>query len=320
METFEVIRPGMLTTVQDSGRHGYQKFGLTVSGASDPYAYRIANLLVGNVQSAAALEVTLMGLELKVLRPTIIAVTGADLDARVNGKPIPMWATVKAESGDTIKFSGCRSGCRSYLAVTGGIDVPVVLGSRSTDTVGLIGGMDGRPLKKGDRLRTGDATVQEDELLRRRVHPGLIPEYPDQLDVRVILGPQEDAFTEQGLETFFTSTYKVSKDSDRMGCRLEGPKIEHVDDAGIISEGLFTGAVQVPQNGMPIVFLTGRPSVGGYTKIGGVISVDIPRLAQVKPGNTIRFHPCSLEEAHQLMREYERIFSVTKVWNRAIKR
>lgn len=308
MPTFEVIHPGVLTTVQDLGRHGYQKYGLAVSGSSDHYAHRMANILVSNSPEVAVLEITLMGLKLKVLKTTVIAITGGDLQPKMNGLSIPLCTSIKVSEGDIIHFSGTKTGCRAYFAVAGGIDVPLVLGSRSTDTVGKIGGFNGRNMVKGDFIKVHKVTLTKMDFLKSRLHPDLIPEYPNHLDIRVILGPQDQAFTAEGLKTFFSSTYTVSKELDRMGCRLEGPQIEHKDGADIISEGIFMGAIQVPKNGLPIVFLVGRPSVGGYTKIGGVISIDMPKLAQVKPGNTIRFHQIDVHEAQSLYRESEKEF------------
>jgi antagonist of KipI len=312
MATFEVLKPGTFTTIQDLGRYGYQKYGLAVSGSVDSYSHRMANLLAGNQEKAAVLEVTLVGLKLKVLKPTVIAVAGGDMQLKLNEKLVANWSSTKVQEGDILQFSGVRSGCRSYLATAGGFDVPYVLGSRSTDTLAGIGGLEGRALQKGDLLYARDLASSKLKLPRRRLHPTFIPDYPDNVDVRVILGPQADSFTEKGIETFLSSTYTVSKDLDRMGCRLEGETIEHKSGADIISEGIFMGAIQVPKNGLPIVFLVGRRSVGGYTKIGGVIAVDMMKLAQVKQGNKIRFHEIDIEEAHQLHSGLESVFQSMK--------
>jgi biotin-dependent carboxylase-like uncharacterized protein len=310
MSTFEVIHSGVLTTIQDLGRKGYQKYGLAISGSADHYAHRMANILVSNRQDCALLETTLLGLKLKVLQPAVIAITGGDLNPTINGEPIPMWTSIKVHEGDLIHFKGCRTGCRAYLAIAGGIDVPVVLGSRSTDTVGGIGGMNGRALREGDLINTGNPTRPLNCLSGRRLSPDLIPPYPNHIKVRVIPGPQHDAFTDKAIKTFFSSTYTATKDIDRMACRLDGPELEHKAGADVSSEGIFLGAIQVPPNGKPIVFLAGRRSVGGYTKIGGVISVDIPKMAQVKPGDSIQFEEISLTEAHRLLKEQERIFKI----------
>jgi biotin-dependent carboxylase-like uncharacterized protein len=310
MKVFEVVNPGMLTTVQDLGRNGYQKYGLAVSGSVDHYAHRVANILVSNPQNSAVLEITLFGLKLVALESTVIAVTGGDLQPTVNNQPVATWSSIKVNKGDEIQFKGCKSGCRAYLAVAGGIDVPLFFGSRSTDVVGKFGGVEGRGLEKGDLLHAGEGKVPIDKIKRRTLPPSLIPDYSNHVDARVILGPQDDAFETDTIDTFLSSTYTVTKEMDRMACRLDGPKLEHQTSADIDSEGLFLGSIQVPKNGLPIVFLTGRQSVGGYTKIGGVISVDLSRLAQVKQGDTISFHQVTMDEAHDFFRHQEKMFKI----------
>lgn len=305
----------MLTTIQDLGRTGYQKFGLAVSGSADHYSHRIANYLVGNSESNAVLEVTLFGLKMKVLTSNVISVTGGDLTFTINGDLSPMWTSLKVFEGDVIEFSRCNSGCRAYVGVAGGISIPEVLRSRSTDTIGQIGGIEGRALKKGDIIPVETKSLHHFNGIRRRLPEKYIPKHETNIHVRVILGPQEEAFTQEGIDTFFSSVYKVSNDVDRMGCRLVGPVIEHVDGADITSEGIFFGAIQVPRNGQPIVFLVGRQSVGGYTKIGGVITVDLPKLAQVKPGDSIMFEQVTVEKAHALLKESEKVFSVLKTYS-----
>ncbi|MED4203517.1 biotin-dependent carboxyltransferase family protein [Neobacillus mesonae] len=302
------MKPGLLTTIQDLGRHGYQKYGLAVSGSADPYAHRMANILVGNAKEAALLEVTLMGLKLLVKEPAVIAITGGDLNPLINGKETPMWTSVHVKEGDVIQFKGPRTGCRSYLAVTGGIDVPKVLGSRATDLVGQIGGLNGRMLKKGDIIHVFPKSL--DGRRGRKLSKDLIPQYENNINIRVILGPQDEAFTEEGIKTFLSSTYTVTKDVDRMGCRLEGAIIEHKDTADIISEGIFYGAIQVPKNGQPIIFLVGRQSVGGYTKIGGVITVDLPKIGQVKPGDSITFTEVTIDKAQEELKQQNQIFKI----------
>lgn len=298
----------MLTTIQDLGRHGYQKYGLAVSGPADGYAHRMANILVGNDENAAMLEITLMGLKLLVTEKGIIAITGGDLNPNINGQKAPMWKSIEVDKGDVIQFMGAPSGCRSYLAISGGINVPQVLGSRATDLVGKIGGISGRALKKGDILHV--FPKQDIRLKGRRIPDDLIPQYKSDVQIRVILGPQRDSFTMEGIQTFLSSTYTVTKEVDRMGCRLEGPIIEHVESADIISEGIFYGAIQVPKSGQPIIFLVGRQSVGGYTKIGGVIGVDLPKLGQVKPGDTVTFSEISIEVAQEELKKQENTFRI----------
>lgn len=302
MEAFEVIQPGPLTTIQDLGRHGYQQYGVPPSGAMDNYAFRIGNLLVGNKESAASLEITLFGCQLRLLQNTTVAVTGADLAPTLNGNPIPMWQSIPVRRRDTISFPHLKSGCRTYLAVSGGIDVPRVMSSAATYTRASIGGLEGRALRKGDILQTAEATHPT---MRARVPPEYIPIYSDHIEIKVILGPQDNCFTKDGILTFLQSNYTVSVQADRMGYRLEGPRIQHRETANIISDGIPLGAVQVPGNGLPIILLADRQTTGGYTKIATAISVDIPKLAQAKPGDKVRFRQVSEDEALIALQEYE---------------
>jgi len=311
VEVFEVIQPGPLTTVQDLGRHGYQQYGTPVSGAMDDYALRLGNLIVGNDEGAACLEITLMGLQIRVVEDTIVAITGADLAPALNGNPLPMWEAVAVHGGDIISFAWPRSGCRAYLGVVGGIDVPKVMGSAATYVKARMGGLEGRALRAGDRLRGGKPRPR---VVGRRLPPQYIPEYRGQSELRVILGPQDDHFTEEGIYTFLHSEYTISTEADRLGYRLEGPRIEHKTGADIISDGLPLGSVQVPGDGLPIVLLADRQTTGGYTKIATVITVDIVKLAQAKPGDKVRFLQVTEEEAHEALREYEQTIYTLKHW------
>lgn len=302
METFEVIQPGPLTTIQDLGRYGYQQYGVPPSGAMDNYAFRMGNLLVGNEEGAPALEITLFGGRLRVLHNTIIALTGADLAATSNGNPIPMWEAISVCAGDIIAFPRLKSGCRAYLAVSGGIAVPKVMGSASTYTKAGIGGLEGRALQARDILRTIEGTYMT---AGARVPSEYIPIYGSPIELRAILGPQDDYFTEEGIHTFLSSVYVISPQADRMGYRLEGPRIQHRAKADIISDGIPLGAVQVPGDGLPIILLVDRQTTGGYTKIATVISTDIPKLAQAKPGDKVTFQPVTEDEAFRALKEYE---------------
>ncbi len=297
---FEVIAPGLLTTVQDAGRKGFQKFGVSPNGALDMYSYRMANFLVGN-RDEAALELTLVGPTLKVLASATVAVCGGDLSPSLNGSPAPRWESFVVREGDVLSFGKCRGGSRAYLAVSGGLDVKPVMGSRSTDLLARLGGLGGRPLKRGDVLYCREA---EPAPPGRCVPPEYIPEFPSEVVLRVVPGPQDDHFSPKGLETFFSSTYEVTSDSDRMGCRLEGPAIEHLGGADIISDGVPLGAVQVPKHGRPIILLAGRQTVGGYAKIAVVITPDVDRVAQLKPGDRVRFQRVSLEKAQRELGKY----------------
>jgi antagonist of KipI len=303
--TFEVLEPGILTTIQDLGRFGLAQFGIPPSGASDSFSLRVSNLLVGNREGEACLEITLMGLKLRALKEVIIAITGGDLSPTLNDDPLEMWRSNLLVEGDVIHFKRVRRGCRAYLAITGGIAVPTIMGSRSTCLSGKFGGLEGRALKRGDLLHSADRPATLDRIGIRFPADG-IPSLGREASVKVIPGPQDRHFTERGLETFFTSSYRVTPRCDRAGIRLEGPKIERRSEVeeSIISEGLIPGAIQVPGDGNPILILT-ELVTGGYTKIATVISTDLFKVAQLKPGDNVRFEAISLEEAHRLLGEQE---------------
>lgn len=297
----KVIIPGALTTVQDAGRYGYQSSGIQTSGVMDHKAYEEANALVGNTGGEAVLEATLFGGMMEVTADTVAAVTGADMEPKVNNVPCGMNRPVLLRAGDTLSLDMAKSGCRSYIAFAGGVDVPVVLGSRSTNMKCRMGGYKGRPLQTGDAFETGlwgEEAAERYEEVRDRSFPA--EAYTSPIEVRVIEGPQAEYFTEKGKETFYSARYTISDQSDRMGYRLEGEAIESVDGTDIISDGIAFGAVQVPAGGRPIVLLADRQTTGGYAKIATVCSFDIPRLVQGKPGDTVCFRRISLEEAQRI--------------------
>lgn len=305
----EVIKPGMLTLIQDLGRYGFQEFGVPVAGAMDQLAASAGNLLVGNDRSAAVLEMMMMGPELKVDFDGFIALTGADLGPKINGAPVSMWQTLAVQSGDVLSFGGLKSGLRGYLAISGGIDTPLVMNSRSTYTKAALGGFEGRALKAGDQVPVGTSTgVDSGQSVMLAVPEDQIPVYGASKTVRIVLGPQDDAFTDAGIQTFLDNVYTVTNECDRMGYRLDGPSIEHVKGGDIISDGIAFGAIQVPGHGKPIIMMADRQTTGGYTKIAGVISVDLPLLAQSKPGDQIKFQKVTLEEAHGLLKAREDFF------------
>ncbi|MFU8796363.1 MAG: biotin-dependent carboxyltransferase family protein [Dehalococcoidia bacterium] len=301
MKVFEVIQPGLLTTVQDRGRYGYQQYGVPVSGVMDGYASTVGNLLVGNNEGAACLEISLLGPCLRVMGDTVIAITGADLSPALNDEPLSMWEGVEARRGDIISFGRPRRGCRSYLAVAGGIDIPEVMGSRSTYVRSGIGGLEGRPLRPGDSLDAGEAGAR---FLATRLPQEYIPDLRTDNTLRVILGPQDDRFTDRGIETFLSSEYMVTAQANRMGCRLNGPRIEHKGGADILSDGIPAGAVQVPADGLPIIMLADRQTTGGYSKIATVSTVDLPELAQAQLDDSIRFVAITASEGRRLLSEY----------------
>lgn len=305
MDVFKVLAAGLYTTVQDEGRYGYQKYGVPPTGALDQFAYRIANILVGNPEKAAVLETTVIGPKLEVLGVTDVAITGADIAITVNDQPVENWSVFRVKPGDVLNLGRARSGCRGYLAVTGGIDVPLVMGSRSSYIGARIGGHQGRILAKGDVLKRGPGGKS----LGRFCHlqKELVPLYSSDIVLRAVPGPQDDYF-DQGLDAFFESGFTVSPSSNRMGYRLQGPQILHKKGVpeSIISEPSLPGGVQIPPDRQPIVLLV-EQTVGGYEKIATVISADIFRIAQAKPGDKIRFRRVTLEEAYQAFREQRKI-------------
>jgi antagonist of KipI len=297
VKAFEVLNPGILTTIQDLGRPGFMKYGIPASGVADSFSARIANFLVGNSSGAAVLETTLFRLELLALEDLFIAITGGDLSPRLTKNPLPMWQAVFIQRGDCVSFRGRKLGFRAFLAVRGGLDGPKFLNSRSVFARGLMG----NPLKAGDTLETeGDGRRPP---CLKPLPADLIPILFDKEPLRVLLGPQEDRFTPRGLGTFLSSAYTVGSQSDRMGYRLEGPKIDQVKGADIISESIARGAIQVPGDGKPIIMLWDAQVSGGYTKIANIISADLDRLAQVMPGESLLFKSVTLEEAHRALHE-----------------
>lgn len=298
-----MIEPGLLTTVQDLGRSGYQRVGIPPSGPLDRPGFVLANRLVGNPDDAAGLELTLRGPRLEARRECLVAVTAAEMGFSVNGQEAPSWTAVRLRPGDLVAFRMVTAGCRAYLAVAGGLDVPPALGSRATYLRGRLGGLEGRALQKGDALPIGALTADVDRLEGRTVPAAQRPTYPTEVECRVILGPQEERFTPDGLAAFLGEPYEVSPQADRMGYRLKGPVIGHAAGHDIISDGIPLGGVQVPGEGQPIVLLVDRQTTGGYTKIATVISVDIGRVGQTRPGHRVRFRRVTVAEAHAALHE-----------------
>lgn len=309
----EVLQPGLLTTVQDLGRTGYQKLGIAPSGALDKTALQTANLLLGNPAGEAVLELTLAGPELRFTRSTCIAVTGGDLGALLDGEPIPRYAAVPVKGGDVLSFGAAKSGCRAYLAFAGGLEIPAVMGSRSTNLKCGFGGFRGRKLLAGDAIEFVSPKVDLPFFPLRSLE---VPRFGGEVTLRAVLGPQDDAFTERGLLTFFGESYEVTGRFDRMGCVLEGPAVECRGKSDIISDGIPGGAVQIPASGKPIVMLADRQTAGGYAKIAAVASVDLPLLAQCRPGDKIRFAQVSVGEAQKLARrEAKRLRKLNRYLN-----
>lgn len=308
----KIIEPGLLTTVQDSGRSGFQKYGICVAGVMDSFSAICGNLLVENSENEAVLEVTILGPRIEFLHDTIIAITGGDLSPLLNNSPIGMWESVIAKKGDELSFGGLRSGCRAYIAIAGGIDVPVVMGSRSTYLRGNLGGFNGRALAEGDELPVGKIAKDIKEIGLRKMPEEFIPIYRNKTQLHIIPGPQDDCFSEEDKEIFLNSEYEVTNQSDRMGYRLKGPVIKHKKGPDIISDGIPPGGIQIPGHGNPIIMLADRQTTGGYTKIATVISTDLGLVAQGKPGDIFQFKITTLEEAYNLLKNERDIFEKIK--------
>ena len=313
-----VQRGGPLTTVQDKGRLGYQNLGFSASGAMDRRALRLANLLLDNEENDAVLEVTMVGPKFTFESPNCFVLTGADLKASLNGQVLETNRVYAAGAGDVVDFpqSFPSRGARAYIGFAGGLDLPPLMGSRSTYLKGKMGGLEGRGLKTGDRLEVLAPRPQLPNLEKRRLPEDFETVYGGrQVKIRVILGPQEDSFTPEGLKLFLNQPYRVTPNSDRMGSRLDGPVIPHKGRADIISDGIAFGAIQVPSEGKPIILLADRQSTGGYTKIANVITVDLPKVAQRMVGDEIRFEAVSVEQAQQWLRqEEEALEKAARAW------
>jgi biotin-dependent carboxylase-like uncharacterized protein len=297
--TLQVLRPGPLTTVQDLGRTGHRGLGVGSAGALDAFSARVANLLVGNPMPAALLECTLAGPTLRFARAARVALTGAPLEAELDGTPVPDWRPIDVPAGATLHLGACRRGVRSYLAVEGGIVVAPVLGSRSTDLRGGFGGLEGRALRAGDRLPLGAA---KRDVARPAIARWWIDATPDLMFepepvLRVLAG--RDATRPE--DAAWAAAWRVSSRSDRQGVRLEGPSLPLADARERVSEPVAPGTIQLPPDGQPIVLLGDAQTVGGYPRIGHVATVDLPRLAQCRPGSELRFTPIGLAEAMALL-------------------
>ena len=306
-KVFQVLKPGFFTTIQDLGRHGYLKYGVPISGAMDTSSLVAANLLVANNPDNACLEITLIGPELQALTKTQIAITGGDTSPKINGQHVPMWQTLEVQEGDAVSFGKMENGCRAYLSIRGGVDTLPVLGSRSTYVRGGFGGINGRQLKTEDIIGGFDVSLLKFEYL---MPEELVPQFTGQLKAHVILGPQADMFTEEGITTFLSSQYKVTLEADRMGYRLEGPKIEHKAKADIVSDALLPGAVQIPKNGKPILIMRDAQTAGGYPKIAVIMTPDVSTLGQAKTNDIVEFSKITIQQAHEKIGDYYKSLNI----------
>lgn len=320
----QVKKGGPLTTLQDQGRYGFQKFGVLVSGAMDLFSLKLGNILVGNDEKEAALEMTMSGPFLKVPAGLVFALTGADLSAKLGGKPVPLNRAIYVKEDTTLSFGFAARGARGYLSVAGGFDVPLVMNSKSTYLRAKLGGFGGAPLQDGAELETGTLSAGQEKLAAALAKAGGKPfstfgwSIPDGNlfatdPIRVTQGLQADWFDNDTLYAFLENPYTITAQSDRMGYRLSGTPLHYKDSSlEMISEPVTFGSIQVPADGNPIILMADRQTTGGYAKIAQVIQADLPRLAQMKPGQKIYFEPVTLTAAEQALERQEQFLADAK--------
>lgn len=301
-----IENPGLLTTVQDGGRFGYQKYGISPAGPMDRRSFEMANILAGNDRNAAGLEITYMGPSIRFEEANVIAITGGDLRPQLNGKDLPMYQAYPVCSGSVLTFRGMNGGgCRGYIAFAGGLNVEPVMGSCSTLMKNSLGGIEGRKLKAGDRIPFTKPVMYYPNMEERKVLPETFG--GPYVYLRVIPGPQDTEFSTQELQKFFWYDAEITNEFDRMGCRLHlDQPLQGLHDGNIISDGIAFGSIQVPADGQPIVMMADRQGVGGYPKIGTVISADLPSLAQAVPGTKVRFVRMDIQTAQAVYRREEK--------------
>jgi len=323
---FKILESGLETSVQDyPGRIGYWAWGVPPSGPMDSFSFRLGNLIVGNEEGAAGLEIQFIGPQIEFLDDTVLAICGADNGPRLNGELIPLWTAVRVETGDVLSFEFAKVGSRSYIAIAGGIDVPPVMGSRATFAKAQIGGYQGRPLKKGDILRTFKPRVPLDKLSGRKLSPDFIPQFSHRWEVEIMLGPHEDWLTPADIEQFLSTQWRVSSKSNRIGYRLEGPEFQFSDKAhrkppengshpsNIMDYGYPIGSVSLCGQ-TPIILLLDGPSLGGYITPLTVISGSLWKVGQSRPGDLLQFKQVSLEQAIKIQEDLAR-----KIFNSLIQ-
>jgi biotin-dependent carboxylase-like uncharacterized protein len=306
MRVIQVQVPGLFTTLQDLGREGFGPMGVSPSGAADPISLRLGNRLVGNAEGAAALEMTLLGGAFLFPEGAIVALAGSDFGASLDGVPVDPWTSAEARPGQTLRLGPTSSGARCYLCVQGGIAVKPFLGSASTHILSGLGGLDGRPLRKGDVLNIG-STIPS--FRKRTLAPQALERLSPRKVLRVTPGPQSDWFPESSQHLFYSVPYRVTEESNRMGLRLEGPPIPENSGGQMISEGVSLGAIQIPHGGQPIILFVEQQTTGGYPKIANVISADLPSVGQLRPRDEIRFEQVDWETARALLQEQEKLLA-----------
>ena len=306
MGVIQVQEPGLFTTVQDLGREGFAAIGVSASGAADAVSLRLGNRLVGNDEGAAGLEMTLLGGTFVFPERALLALTGSDFDAALDGKPVELRSSFEAKAGQTLRLGPTRTGARCYLCVQGGIRVELFLGSASTHVLSGLGGHEGRALRKGDALKIG---AESGAIHERRLSARALNELQPRKVLRVTEGPQSDWFSESARRLFYESRYRVAEESNRMGIRLEGAIVPVPSGGEMISEGVSLGAIQVPEGGKPIILSVEQQTTGGYPKIANVISVDFHSLGQLRPRDEIRFERVDWETARSLLIEQEKLLA-----------
>jgi len=307
--TATVFHAGFLTSVQDLGRTGYRQFGISLAGALDVFALRVANFLVGNNESAAGLEITFGGLRLRFADERIVAWCGGDFDVQIQSRSLPAGHATRLQACEELKFGRPQIGCRSWLAISGGVDVPIVLGSRSTDLRANFGGFGGRALRDGDVLplgaRPGSPIPATEGISSWSASKPWSQTAVSTPVLRFVRDAAWDLFNDVTIQRFTSEAFAVSTNSDRMGVRLDGPELRRDNDVDLISEAVAPGTIQVPSSGKPILLLGDCQTIGGYPKIAHVITVDLGIAAQLRAGDHVRFSEVSLADAHRLLRERE---------------
>lgn len=303
-----VGRSGLLTTIQDLGRYGFQKDGVIVSGVMDIFAHRIANLLVGNEEAEATMEITVLGPILRFEEDAYIAICGGDFDVTLDGERVSLWRPIYVKKGAVLSIHQCKKGCRAYLAVRGGFQIPNVMNSQSTYLLAKVGGFKGRALQKGDVIPFKKRLGRKPSLKGNWGISHKLQNYFGHKGqkIRVIRGEDFYDFTEKSQKQFFQQSYVITPQSNRMGYRLDGNPLERNVQKEIISSAVTFGTIQVPSEGKPIILMADRQTTGGYPKIAQVIAVDLPKLAQMKPGERVTFQEISLNEAQTLYIEREK--------------
>jgi biotin-dependent carboxylase-like uncharacterized protein len=303
-DTLRVLSPGLLTTLQDLGRYGYAHLGVSASGPADSLSTRISNRLVGNDDNATVLEMTLVGGHFEFGCGSLIALAGADFASTLDGTPVPMNELVRARAGAILRCGSAPTGARCYLAIAGGFQIKPVLGSTSTHVMSGLGGLAGRPLKRGDMLplNIGGAAVRP-----RKLDQALIQKLCPRTSLRVTSGPQHHVFGEDGIKKLCSHAYLVSEDSNRVGLRLQGQAIEAILEPKMLTEGAALGAIQVPPGGQPIILFVEHQTTGGYPKVANVVSADLPSVGQLRPRDEIRFELVTMPRATALVKEQEEI-------------